>query len=270
MRFGVKAVIIAVTLALSCAAGLTIARAETMTTIYMPLVATTHSKIGIAPGGYQYGDFALTRPSWTYRWNNEVYSETQQLGIEQVDMFWSDRYLYMPIHSRVILGFNEPDLPGQANMMPHEGAIAWNWIETTYPTKTLVSPAPSQRDPDWLWRMVDEYELLYGEKPRFDAIAWHIYPVDFADFVSYLEARHQEMLAHGYAVPVWVTEFGYCGDPSFMAQAIRYINATPWIARAAWYKIAADEWDTGVCNTLLYSDRTLTPLGEEYVRMGSN
>lgn len=259
-----KLIVVCLTLVLSGAAGLAIARAET-TAIYLPLMMSNRNKIGIAPGGYQYGDFALTRPSWTYRWNNEVYSETQQLGIEQVDMLWNERYFYMPIRSNTILGFNEPDLPGQANMTPLEGAIGWRWIETAYPTKTLVSPAPSQLHPDWLWQMVSEYEALYGMRPRFDAIAWHIYPDSFEMFKAYLEAQHQAMLAHGYNVAMWVTEFGYCGDPAFMTQAIQYIKATPWIDKAAWYKIAVDQLDTGACNTLLNSDRTLTPLGNAYI-----
>lgn len=262
MRFGVKAVIIAMTLALSCTAGLTVStRAET---IYIPLMATHRSKIGIAPGGYQPGDLDRLQAAWTYRWNNQWYTDTIPAW---VDMLWSDRYLYMPIRSDVILGFNEPDRADQANMTPEQGAIAWRLILTLYPTRTLISPAPSQLHPEWLWQMVDEYQRLYYERPRFDGIAVHYYAgPDTPTFAQWMQARRTDEQLHGYDVPLWVTETGACGIDEVEAfrEMAAFVEATDWIERAAWYKLRADYYDTRVCSTMIDERGELTPLGEMY------
>lgn len=262
MRFGVKAVIIAMTLALSCTAGLAVASAETATTIYMPLVTATRSKIGIAPGGYVTGDLELLNAAWSYRWNNEVFSDT----IDWVDMIWGARYMNVPVHSNIILGFNEPDRPDQANLDPLAAAQLWRQIETRYPDKRLISPAPV--DAAWLWRMVDEYMALYGAQPRFDGIAVHYYrDSDDAPQVSaYLQQRRADAIAHGYTVPLWLTEVGACGadEVETFRDMAAFVEATDWIERAAWYKLRADYWDQRECSTMINQRGGLTPLGVEY------
>lgn len=264
MRFGVKTVIVCLTLVLSCAAGLAVASAETATTVYMPLVTATRSKIGIAPGGYVTGDLELLNAAWSYRWNNEIYSDT----IEWVDMIWGARYMDVPIRSNIILGFNEPDRPDQANLDPLAAAQLWRQIEMRYPYKRLISPAPSQADPGWLWCMADEYTALYGVQPRFDGIAVHYYrDSDDAPQVSdYLSQRRADAIAHGYAVPLWLTEVGACGasEVATLQDVIRAANEFDYLERAAWYKLRADYWDQRECSTMIDERGELTALGVEY------
>lgn len=258
-----KLIIVCLTLALSCAAGLAVsARAET--TIYVPLVTANRSKVGIAPGGYQVGDLDRLGASWSYRWNNEVYSDT----IEWVDMIWGERYMSVPIRSNIILGFNEPDRTGQADLDPLTAAQLWRQIETRYPGKMLISPSPSQTDSDWLWRMVDDYTALYGDKPRFDGIAVHYYrwSNDMPQVSDYLAQRRADEIAHGYTVPLWLTEVGACGasEVDTFRDMAAFVETAPWVERAAWYKLRADQWDTTTCSTMIDERGGLTPLGELY------
>lgn len=114
-----------------------------------------------------------------------------------------------------LMGFNEPNLSWQGNLTPTLAAELWHEIEAQAEGIKLVSPAPSQHagyygpDNNWLWQMVDAYQARYGQLPRFDAIAWHIYWNDPQYVKDFLIARHDEAADRGYPdVPIWVTEYG--------------------------------------------------------------
>jgi len=154
-----------------------------------------------------------------------------------------------------LLGFGEPNLPWNGNTSPLAGAIAWRTIEiAALPAGIkLVAPIPSQHDPGyfdplgytWIWKMVDEYQNLYGEKPHFDAIGWNYYDSSPQEFNNFFNARRQEALNRGYNVPFWVLEYaGACwnsdnpyptGNYEIMTQITPYFRNTPWIARYAWF-----------------------------------
>lgn len=264
-RIVMIAIIVSVLL-LSMAAGLLTARADSAYRSYLPLIAPPQrSKLGVAPGGYQAGDLDRLGAAWAYRWNNEWFSDTTPIW---VDMIWGERYMDVPIKSDIILGFNEPDLVGQANMTPMQGAVAWHWIEMTYPSKTLISPAPSQLHTDWLWQMVTEYESLYGTRPRFDGIALHYYRwSESMPLVSdYVRQFRADELAHGYDVPIWLTETGACGvdEVATLRDVAQAANEDNYLVRAAWYKLRADQWDSSSCSILIDANGNLTPVGQVY------
>lgn len=265
----VKALIVIAVITLSVLAGLLVAARPVSgaftSPLYIPLmVSGPRSKIGIAPGGYITGDLQLLNAAWSYRWNNEVYSDT----VEWVDMIWGARYMDVPIRSGVILGFNEPDLFSQANLDPMTAAQLWRQIELRYPDKRLISPAPSQFDPDWLWQMVDEYKALYHMRPRFDGVAVHYYRFsDDMPLVSeYVGSVYYVALVYGYDVPLWLTEIGACGanEAETFRDMVDFVESTPWIERAAWYKLRADGYDPETCSTLIGADGALTEIGKLY------
>ena len=176
-----------------------------------------------------------------------------------------------------LMGFNEPNLSTQGNMTEAEAAELWRQIEARAGSIKLVSPAPSQHDPDWLWRMVDEYRARYGQSPRFDAIAWHIYETDPTTLKNFLIARHDEALARGYDVPIWVTEYGgYCWESApgdthndeIMTVITPWFDSMPWIDRYAWFanRIYGTEaplsWQS--CSLFNVTTGTLDPLGLIY------
>jgi hypothetical protein len=175
-------------------------------------------------------------------------------------------------------GFIEPNLAWQGNVPPDQAAELWRQIEIAADAAggiKLVSPSPSQHDPGWLWRMVDEYQARYGRRPRFDAIAWNYYTAYPFQMQDYLTARRSEALARGYDVPVWVTEYsGECwndgkGNLSMMNTVTPAFNDTGWIGRYAWFasRIYGDEpWGIGWQSCSLVNPYTgaLNPLGEIY------
>ena len=181
-----------------------------------------------------------------------------------------------------LMGFNEPDMPEPYGHLttPGEAAAAWRIIEQQAAGIRLVSPVPSQEDFDWLWRMVAEYEILYGEKPRFDAIGVHWYnwvePSSVQPAKDHLLQVRQQALAHGYDVPFWLTEFaGHIGQPDpqgghqrLMEEFIPWMEDRPWIGRYAWFATLikpVEPWCTG-CQycSLTYESGELTPIGVIY------
>lgn len=194
-----------------------------------------------------------------------------------------------------LLGFAEPNLPWHGNVSPEEGAKAWRAIEeAALPLGIkLVAPAPSQHnpgtkilpeyDPDpygytWLWAMIESYRSLYGEKPHFDALAWNFYDRDPNTTKAFLSARHQEAVALGYNLPIWVTEYaGRCwdtdkyptGNDQIMSELTPWFNSTPWIGRYAWFanRIRGDEaWGPNhqSCSLINPDTGQPTPLGQSY------
>lgn len=178
-----------------------------------------------------------------------------------------------------LMGFNEPNLPWQSDISPAEAAELWHEIEAQAGGIKLVSPVPSQHDPGWLWRMVDEYRARYdGQSPRFDAIAWHIYRADPTVMQNYLIARRNEALARGYDVPIWVTEYagdcwesatGKTGNYEIMTVITPWFDSTPWIDRYTWFAnrlYGTEPWAIGYqsCSLVNVTTGALNPLGVIY------
>lgn len=151
-----------------------------------------------------------------------------------------------------LIGFNEPNLPWQANISPGQGAILWKQIEDAARPAgiKLVSPTPNPWAPglhghpyghQWTWFMVSEYQARYGKKPHFDALGWNVYGNSGSELTSFLVARRQEALKRGYNVPFWVLEYGgkcsgvMSDNQVVMASATPWLATTSWISRYAWF-----------------------------------
>jgi hypothetical protein len=250
--------------------------------VYIPTVYAqgNYQRFGIAPGGVRYGDLTWLAPEWSYAWHGTTLHEWDVEHPRLVQMIWGRDALDKEITSPYLLGFNEPNLCGQANISPREAAQLWRQIEAEHPDTFLISPAPAQpmydelcqresRGMEWLVDMVSEYHGLYGEPPRFDAIAFHFYESDASiDFEAYAQQVRERMAQIGYAVPLWATEIGSLRVNK--AQRLRnifdYVAANEWIERVAWYKIRPDSYDPYLDTSLVDDVGNLTDLGEAWMQ----
>jgi len=235
--------------------------------VYVPLAARQYPpRHGAGMGFPQCGDWDVLRPEWFYNWGYESScSDAARYAHVYVDMIEKETDMDDPVGTEWLLGFNEPDLVSQSNLSPRHAAELWRIIESRHPDRRLVSPAPSQRHPDWLWQMVAEYRALYGESPRFEALAYHFYDMGVPGaLAAYLGARRDEAAAQGYDVQIWLTEFGTCGDTAWMAESVAWLRSQPWVARWAWY--GARVQPNGDCTSLL-DDDGLTAYGERFVTL---
>eukprot|EP00913_Durusdinium_trenchii_P034976 g32718.t1 len=152
----------------------------------------------------------------------------------------------LPQNKRALLGFNEPNFPEQANLSPARAASLW-------PTEFFGNCTGC----------------------RVDAVAFHSYTC----YGRYLK-DHIEMYKV-FKRPLWLTEFACSeagslerlnafGQMAYMREAVPLLESDESIEMYAWFNMFEDDWlhpivdgkngDAG----LIYSNGTLTPLGELY------
>jgi len=190
---------------------------------------------------------------WYYDWS--VANDDVPAQAEFVPMIWgaaavNDADLGTVRRSgSTLLGFNEPDLSGQANMPVEQALSLWPRLEQT--GMRLGSPAVAfggDTPGGWLDR------FMTGARERglrVDFITVHWYGSYFGDaaadqFMSYVNAVHDR-----YGLPIWVTEFGlinFTGTPrypdaqqvtTFIAKATAAMQAAPYVERYAWHSLPA-------------------------------
>jgi len=237
--------------------------------------------------------------SWYYNWGNEPAAQVadyvgSEKGIEFIPQAWSSydenklrAYFKAHPNDKYLLGFNEPNFPDQANMLPSEAAEKWHSLEALAKelNLTLVGPAMNYAGKplkdgkvwnpfDWMDAFITAYKEKYGTEPHYDYTAVHAY-MDAAnsmmDFVNKFAER--------YGKKVWLTEF--CAWESetltaddqqkYMIDKVKELETSDNVYRYAWFK-ARNANKYPYYNLLYYPTKTiakgtLTDLGFAYVHM---
>ncbi|MFY1668460.1 glycoside hydrolase family protein [Plantactinospora sp. WMMB334] len=232
--------------------------------------ARTSDKKGVAvwtfPGVGQ--ALANSKASWYYTWATHHQGITTPRGVGFVPMIWGrdnvdpGSLAQAKAAGPYLLGFNEPDMAGQANMSVEEALRLWPKVQET--GATLGSPAVAFGGADpggWLDRFISGAR---SRGYRVDFIALHWYGGDFvtANAVNqlrqYLQAVHQR-----YRMPIWLTEYalidfsnGGVRFPSeqqqaaFVTASTKMLAGLPYLHRYAWFGLPATDRDrTGLFRT---------------------
>ncbi len=217
--------------------------------------------------------------SWYYNWKQTPTSGCASTGIPFVPMIWghtgseqSASGITSAVSSFVskgygsVLGFNEPDNSGQANL-PVATAVSL-WPSFNNSAIQLGTPATSANSAGQTWftsfmGSVNGSTTLHAD---FIAIHWYGWNAGSCDaaasqFESYIK------YAEGFSGnrPIWITEWGCLNNSAPDAQtvlnfykgALAVFAKHPRVARYSWYP-----WSTN--NELVNSDGTLTALGNAY------
>ncbi|MEV4708592.1 sigma-70 family RNA polymerase sigma factor [Actinoplanes sp. NPDC049316] len=244
----------------------------------------TSTKKGV--GTWQFagikGALADVGAGWYYNWSPDNDSMPGPADVEFVPMVWgkanvTDATLAeVKREGDVLLGFNEPDMGGQANMSVEDALAAWPRLQAT--GMRLGSPAVAYGGDTaggWLDRFM---KGVKAKNLRVDFITLHWYGSDFSaaavqQFLGYVDAVHKK-----YGLPVWVTEYGlinFSGSPKYpsAAQEVAFIKGSTkgmesrsYVERYAWFGLPAvgDSVDFG-----LYKDaNTPTEAGRAYKAAG--
>ncbi|AGZ44621.1 RNA polymerase sigma factor rpoD [Actinoplanes friuliensis DSM 7358] len=219
---------------------------------------------------------------WYYNWAPDNDSMPAPSDVEFVPMIWGKANVTSATFAKakkegdVLLGFNEPDMGGQANMSVEDALADWPKLQDT--GMRLGSPAVAyggDTDGGWLDRFMKGAK---AKNLRVDFITLHWYGSDFSDaavgqFLGYVDAVHKK-----YDLPIWVTEYGlmnFTGSPKYPtgAQEAAFIKGTTagmekrsFVERYAWFGLPAvgDSVDFG-----LYKDSsTPTEAGKAYKAAG--
>ena len=239
--------------------------------------------------------------SWFYNWGNEPSAQVadyigSEKGIEFIPQAWSNydenklrAYYAAHPNDKYLLGFNEPNFPDQANMLPTEAAEKWHSLEAFAKENGLILIGPAMNyagSPlkdgkvwgpyEWMDAFIAAYKSKYGTEPHFDYTAVHAY-MDKADQVMTLV----DGFAEKYGKKVWLTEFCAWESPDITAEKqqeymigkVKALEMSNNVYRYAWFK-ARNANKYPFYNLLYYPTKkiakgTLTDLGFAYVHMST-
>ncbi|MEU0880502.1 glycoside hydrolase family protein [Lentzea sp. NPDC005914] len=213
---------------------------------------------------------------WFHNWDSTKGDIDPPPGVEFVPTIWGrdhvtpERLRQAAAQGTHLLGFNEPDLPQQANMTVDQALDLWPRLAST--GNRMGAPAVASgadREGGWLDR------FLAGARARnlrVDFIPLHWYGADFGPAAvgqlrGYLKSVHDK-----HRKPLWVTEFAlidFSGPvpryptqrqlATFARDAAEMMHGLPFVERYAWFALPADRGGTG-----LYRGATPNEVGRAY------
>jgi len=213
-------------------------------------------------------DLAASGASWYYDWGATPSGITTPPGASFVPMIWGAADVtaatldQVKSEGSVLLGFNEPDQGGQANMTVAQALDLWPQLEAT--GMTLGSPAVSSgaaTPGGWLDQFMTGARAR-GYRVNFITVHW--YGGDFStgpavqQLESYLQAIYDQ-----YHLPIWLTEFAltsYAGptptfpteaqQAAFLTAATQMLDGLPYVQRYAWFAlpVSSGSGTTGLFN----------------------
>ncbi|KAF5365265.1 hypothetical protein D9758_005372 [Tetrapyrgos nigripes] len=210
------------------------------------VVVARNAKRGIAsaPSDYQALDLmkleSTSQASWVYNWNDYP-PQSVPRGLEYVPMQWGEENIgnlksrIQHTGAKVLLAFNEPDIPSQSNLSPETAAQLWKRyiqpLKWQYGIR-LGSPAVANVQSRWL---KDFISACTGCTIDFLVIHWYGQGAD--NFIHMLKGAHQEFPNY----KIWVTEWAdtTMNDPAvvqtFLEQTTHYMDSQPWLERYSWF-----------------------------------
>jgi Glycosyl hydrolase catalytic core len=218
---------------------------------------------------------------WFYTWAADPGGITAPPGVAFVPMIWgqksvTDSGLAAARAAGIVLGFNEPDMAGQANMTPAQALDLWPALQAT--GARLGSPAPAfgaDRAGGWF----DRFMSGAGERGyRVDFIALHWYGSDFSGAATGQLKDYLEKVYARYHKPIWLTEYAlidFSGSPefptgtqqaAFVTASTAMLRSLPYVERYAWFALGTG--DTGDETGLYRPGGAATPAGLAYRAAG--
>ena len=216
--------------------------------------------------------------SWFYSWGPDPKGVSAP-GVEFVPMIWgassadAATIARAKASGRTLLGFNEPDLAGQAEMTVEQALELWPRLEATGMRLGAPAVAYGADTPGgWLDRFMAGAQ---ARGHRVDFIPVHWYGGDFRSgpatdqLKSYLQRTHAR-----YGKPIWLTEYalmrfgptvypGAAEQAAFVRSSTAMLAGLSFVERYAWFSLATP--DEGGDGTGLYRpDGTPTAAGAAY------
>ena len=227
----------------------------------------------LEPEGEECTDLENLNVSWYYNWTPEPNCPKDE-NVAFIPMIWSEKYLVDNNYEKylvpligsdyeALLGYNEPNWLGQAEMTVDEALQYWPMLEET--GLRLGSPATTGRSGlDWT------IEFIKGAKSRgyrIDFLALHWYgdcssTEGLKDFLDYYDA---------FGMPMWLTEWScykqdMATNTSFLKKIMPVLESYEKMERYAWYSNRTTS-ESYAGAALFDSTGKPTPAGEIYINL---
>jgi hypothetical protein len=216
------------------------------------------------------------RGSWYYTWASNPRGIAAPAGVEFVPMIWGPGSVTRQqldeakANGRTLLGFNEPDLPGQASMPVSQALDLWPQLQGT--GLRLGAPAVAfggDRAGGWL----DQFMSGAAARGlRVDFIPLHWYGGDFSAAATDQLRGYLQAVYNRYHRPIWLTEYAlidFSGStpryPSqdqqvaFVRNSTAMLQGLSFVERYAWFSLSTQTSPTG-----LYDGATANASGAAY------
>lgn len=186
--------------------------------------------------------------TWWYDWS--LTGGGANTGIQFVPMIWGSSTVNgtIPVGSKFVLGFNEPNFHAQSNLTPQAAAAAWPALQANARAAgaAIVSPAMNFCGPAASCNGTDPYQYLKDffaacTSCQVDYVAVHWYNCDLPSLKDYLEPGGSLEGFEQFGKPIWLTEFSCDGSATaaaqetFMRAAIPYLESNPHVLRYSWF-----------------------------------
>ena len=171
--------------------------------------------------------------------------------------------------SEYLLGFNEPNHPNQAYMLPAEAATRWKDLEKAGRNNGalyFISPAAAPGGDNYL----DWFDWFFGNctNCQVDFLATHAYDCKAQTVMNFLTRLWDK-----FGKRIWLTEFACPGDVNvdkqlqFMKDLLPLLEEADFVDRYSWYcsRLLDPHAHVAPSASLLEANESrLTPLGEYY------
>ena len=245
--------------------------------------SVTSPKKGVGAWYFSPVDMAIAEinVSWFYTWQPTTQGITHPDRVEFVPMMWDEtsvdpKQLELAQRSgSVLLGFNEPDRPDQANMTVQQALDLWPQLMAT--GMRLGSPATGGNPTlsgSWLER------FMAGAKARgyrVDFVCVHWYGEEFETDAAVERLKNfLQAVYHKFKLPIWLTEYSLIrwSNPltypsweqqaGFASKSIEMLETLPFVERYAWFSLPPWTKHGSDRTSLYYEDGRLTPVGIAY------
>lgn len=223
--------------------------------------------------------------SWYYTWEAHTMLISPPRGVEFVPMIWGEKHVkskeleLVKESGSVLLGFNEPDHPRQANMTVEEALNLWPQLMAT--GMRLGSPACAANPSlpgSWLERFMDGARAR-GYRVDFIAVHWYGGKFDVKGAVNRLR-DFLEAVYHKFQLPIWLTEYSLIrwSDPTvfasweqqteFAVKSVEMLETLPFVERYAWFSLPPWTKDGSDTTALYDQNGEPTRAGIAYRRAG--
>ena len=225
--------------------------------------------LGFNLAGSSCDDLKTLGVSWFYAWSGT--SPCATATAEFVPQIWGSykKLTWVPTPAKAVakgakflLGFNEPDGAGQANMTVADAVALWPDFQLA--GVQVGSPAVAGED-NWL---PDFMTQVTAKNLRVDFIAVHWYGWDAGSCNNTTALEGKIKWAEQWKRPIWITEWS-CRlqavdvDKKFLADALVMLKKHPLVERYAWF-LSRSTGDF-VNAALLDGSGKPTGIGSEYV-----
>lgn len=232
-----------------------------------PVSAVSATKKGVSALNFNGVTTALAdvRAGWYYTWSSNTQGITAPPGVEFVPLIWgpgsvTDAELNQAkALGTTLLGFNEPDMAGQANMSVERALDLWPRLQAT--GMRLGAPAVAfggDQPGGWLDRFMSG---AAARGLRVDFIPLHWYGSDFSRAATDHLRGYLQGVYNRYRKPIWLTEYAlidFTGpaprypnqaeQTDFVRNSTAMLQGLSFVERYAWFTLSTSTSPTGLYN----------------------